>query len=381
MSRKPAAPPLRILHLLAGNSACGATRAAQTIHHLSGNHLSGSITHAVVAGGREGQGLAGMAKGAEVIEPAGFPRFDARVGIRGLQMLARAMQGFDLILTYGDDALRAALAHALFGPGLGLGRLIHFPDATDVAAEPGLRNRWQRMIALSRASAIVVADASAADHVLRKWRQPAAKVHIVPPGIDTAAAAIKPKPDALSRVIKRRGELWLGAAVGSDAEAMALIEAFAPLRDEWQLVLPGIFPGREEIIAEAVRLGIGHRVHLPGVATDPLKIVGLFDLFAATAATQSARLIEAMAAGLTVVATDAGEAAALVSSENAPFLVPSHNRTALCGALIELAGNAGLRRRIGEANRREAKEQFDTRACARRMAGIFAAALGRSSLT
>jgi hypothetical protein len=63
--------------------------------------------------------MAHIAKGISAHSLFGFPPLAGRFGVRRLQTLARAMRGFDLILTYNWGAMDAVMAHALFGPTMG----------------------------------------------------------------------------------------------------------------------------------------------------------------------------------------------------------------------------------------------------------------------
>src|SRR5690606_37541846 len=63
-------------------------------------------------------------------------------------------------------------------------------------------------------------------------------------------------------------------------------------------------------------------------------------------------LIEAMAAGRPVVATRVGGVPDLVEDEATGLLTAPGDTAALAHALLRLAGDAPLRRRLGEAGRR-----------------------------
>ena len=69
-------------------------------------------------------------------------------------------------------------------------------------------------------------------------------------------------------------------------------------------------------------------------------------------------LMEAMASGLPVVATDVGDIANMVSLENRRFITPADNEEALTASLKELAENSALRKQLGEANRQKAMQEF-----------------------
>jgi glycosyltransferase involved in cell wall biosynthesis len=68
--------------------------------------------------------------------------------------------------------------------------------------------------------------------------------------------------------------------------------------------------------------------------------------------------LEAMAAGLAVIATDVGGAAEQVIDGRTGRLVPGRDPKALATALVELAAQPGLRRRIGQAGRDLIRDRF-----------------------
>jgi glycosyltransferase involved in cell wall biosynthesis len=81
-------------------------------------------------------------------------------------------------------------------------------------------------------------------------------------------------------------------------------------------------------------------------------------------------VIEAMASGLPVVATDVGDVRLMVSAENAPFITKLDD-AALAGALAALAADPGQRQRIGAANLRKAARDFDQAAMFRAHAALW----------
>jgi glycosyltransferase involved in cell wall biosynthesis len=82
-------------------------------------------------------------------------------------------------------------------------------------------------------------------------------------------------------------------------------------------------------------------------------------------------LLEAMAAGLPVVATPVnGIPEAMSAPEGGVFVQPG-NRQALRDAIIELARDPGRRQSAGRANRRRVCEEFDTTVYARRLGALL----------
>jgi len=70
-------------------------------------------------------------------------------------------------------------------------------------------------------------------------------------------------------------------------------------------------------------------------------------------------LMEAMAAGLPVVATDISGIAELVEDGVSGLLVPERDPVALAAAVSRLAGDPELRRRFGRAGRERVRRSFE----------------------
>ncbi len=88
-----------------------------------------------------------------------------------------------------------------------------------------------------------------------------------------------------------------------------------------------------------------------------------------------------MAAGWPVVAPGVGDIAAMVSEENARFIVPRGDDGALCDALLGLANDSGARRTIGLANRAKARAEFDEAKMIASYRRLYDSALGGGVLT
>jgi len=376
------AAPLRILHLHSTFGTGGKEARAVALMNAFGKGLRHAIVSAMPGATAA---KAGIDKSVEAGFPFGFPPLTGKFSIQRLRKLARAMKDFDLVLTYNWGAMDAAMAHALFAPSMGLPPLVHHEDGfneDEVRRLKPTRN-WYRMIALSRASAVVVPSRRLEQVALKTWRLPREKVVRIPNGIDTAAYAVPPKPDALPRVVKRRDERWVGTMAGLRAvkNLPRLVRAFAPLDELWQLVILGEGPERDAIHAEALRLGVAYRVHMPGHFAEPWQAAGLFDIFALSSDSEQFPLsiVEAMAAGVPVAAPGVGDIAEIVAPENAPYITAPADEAALSKALAALAASDTLRKQVGAANRAKACAEFDRADMVAAYAGLYARAMGRES--
>ena len=373
---------MRLLHLHSSFHAGGKElRAARLI-----NAFGPQVEHVIVSAMPDALGAsAAILDSIGVSYPDDFPSLTGKPLPGRLKRLAAAMQGFDLVLTYNWGAMDGAMAHMLFADHLKLPPLVHHEDGfnEDEAVRLKTSRNWYRRIALARASALIVPSERLEAIALGAWQQPRGRVRRVANGIATRAFGRAAKPDVLPRLIKRKGELWLGTLAGlrTVKNLPRLVRAFSGLPDEWQLVILGEGPERAAIKAEALRLGLGHRVHMPGFVGDPTKVTGLFDLFALSSDSEQFPLsvVEAMAAGLAVAAPVVGDVANMVAQENRPFIVPAAPDGLLAEAIAHLAAYPQLRASIGAANQARARAAFDEAQMIASYRQIYAKALNLAS--
>ncbi|WP_370033270.1 glycosyltransferase family 4 protein [Qipengyuania mesophila] len=331
------------------------------------NAFGRKARHTIVSAEPENLGAAQrIDKGIDVRLQPEFPSLKGWPMPGRLQRIAKAMKGYDLVCTYNWGAMDAVMAHTLFKDLHNLPPLIHHEDGFDESELTKLKpsRTWYRRIALGKAAGLAVPSERLEEIALVDWQQPLGRVKRIPNGIDTKAFAMRPKKDAL-RLIKHPGEFWVGTLAGlrTIKNLPRLVRVFADLPENWQLVIlgEGDAGAREAILAEADRLQINHRVHLPGAVSDPARVIGLFDIFALSSDSEQFPLsvVEAMAAGLPVVAPAVGDIAHMVSAPNAEFIALPGNEEELAMALVQLAVSKDLRKEVGEANRAKAVAEFD----------------------
>ena len=373
---------MHILHLHSGFDRGGKElRAARLI-----NAFGPKLKHTIVSAQNGALGAASaIAPGIDVRYPSDFPALAGKPMPGRLRRVAEAMKPFDLVLTYNWGAMDAVMAHTVFHDFHKLPPLVHHEDGFNEDEANGLKRtrNWFRRIALYRVDALVVPSKRLERIALDVWEQPRGKVRLIVNGIDTLAYAKKPKRDVLPRVIKHKGEKWVGTLAGLRPvkNLPRLVRAFAGLPDHWNLVILGEGPERDAIRAAAMQAGAAHRVHLPGFVPDPAKAVGLFDIFALSSDSEQfpVSVVEAMAAGLPVASPDVGDVAGMVAPENRDFIVAPGDEAALASALQTLAADDALRRSVGEANRRLAVSRYDEKTMVETYARTYAQVMGRDS--
>ncbi len=149
-------------------------------------------------------------------------------------------------------------------------------------------------------------------------------------------------------------------------EAMAQVYAACP--GARALVIGDALPSDHDDSAAAIRkrateLGLGHVVNFVGLRSDVPRLLAASDIFCLPSWREGMprSIIEAMASGLPVVATKIRGSREEVIDGQTGILAEVRDASGLAGAILRLAGDAELRRRMGEAGRRRAAEHYDER--------------------
>jgi glycosyltransferase involved in cell wall biosynthesis len=156
-------------------------------------------------------------------------------------------------------------------------------------------------------------------------------------------------------------------AVGRLAEpkdALTLVRALAAVPGHaFSALLVGDGPDRPAVEAEVRRLGLQHAVTVAGTRDDVPELLARADVFALSSRSEGApvSILEAMAAGLPVVASSVGGVPELVADGETGLLVPPGDPAAMAAALGRLLEDVDLRRRLGAAGRDRALRCFDVR--------------------
>ncbi len=144
------------------------------------------------------------------------------------------------------------------------------------------------------------------------------------------------------------------------ATAVRTIQRVAQSRPNAKLVLVGEGPEKARIEALVAQQQLGAQVRFLGLRKDVARLLRGADLFLLTSISEGIPLtvIEAMAAGLPVVATRVGGLAEVVADGTTGCLAPSGDDAALAEQVLRLADEPALRHRLGEAGRQRAAGLF-----------------------
>jgi glycosyltransferase involved in cell wall biosynthesis len=210
----------------------------------------------------------------------------------------------------------------------------------------------------------------------------ARKVHVVRCGVDVGAfaAAARRSPALPTFVCVASLREYKGHAVL--LEAARLLRARLP---ELRVVLVGDGELRGAIEARIAADGLAGCVELRGALPHQEIPAVLAEATAMVLPSVTSRdgqmegipvaLMEAMAAGVPVVATRLSGIPELVRDGESGLLVPERDAAALAAALERLAGDPALAARLADGGRRAVREGFDRARSVARLAELFAEAV------
>jgi glycosyltransferase involved in cell wall biosynthesis len=189
----------------------------------------------------------------------------------------------------------------------------------------------------------------------------------------------------------RRGEAAGGGrprivAVGrlkAPKDFLTLVRALARLAsDSFEAVIVGDGPDREQLEAEIGSLGLAGQVRLAGERRDVPELLARADVFALASRSEGmpVSVLEAMAAGLPVVASWVGGVSEQVVDGETGLLVEPGDVEQLAEALAALVGDRELRTRLGAAGRARAERAFDLEPFRRAHLELYSRELARRRL-
>lgn len=155
-----------------------------------------------------------------------------------------------------------------------------------------------------------------------------------------------------------------------------LLEAFARLgeQQEAHLLIVGDGPYRPGIEALVDRLDLRNKVALLGFRRDIPMLLSASDLFVLSTAHWEAlglSILEAMAAGLPVVASRVGGISEAMEDGETGFLVPPGDPIALAEAMRRLLSDSALAKAMGQAGRERVERLFTVERMVQEIAEIY----------
>jgi glycosyltransferase involved in cell wall biosynthesis len=303
---------------------------------------------------------------AEVLQAAGIPvtvlgkrfRFDPFVHRRLQQLLAE---------------LKPDLLHTWLFAGNAYGRLAagpnpRYPVIVSERCVDTWKARWQLWVdrKLAPRTTRLIGNSQSVADFYRNQGFPTERMGVIPNGIDLPTLATGVREEvrrelaipAEARVVTYVGRLAAQKRVDD------LIWAFELIREmqyaDVHFLIAGDGPLRENLKRFADSLQMGPRIHFLGQRSDPLRLMAGSDLFwlASDFEGLSNSVMEAMASGLPVVASDIPPNRELVIPGETGFLVPVGDRIAFAQFANRILNDPTLGERLGVAGRERIRTEF-----------------------
>lgn len=173
-----------------------------------------------------------------------------------------------------------------------------------------------------------------------------------------------------ARLVVYTGRLHAGKGLFELIRAWRAVVARIPLARLW---LIGEGPDRDELFETVLDQQVRASVMMPGAFDDVTDLLAAADLFVLPSYEEgmSLSLLEAMAAGVPVVATDIPGNRVLVTHQQHGLLVPRGDEQALATAIVKQLEQTRLARHYAQAARERVRAEYSLERTAQRHAELF----------
>ena len=213
--------------------------------------------------------------------------------------------------------------------------------------------------------------------LLRRAGIPPQRALAIHNGIDLDALRSRAHPPADLPAGFRVGTVGRLDPVKGLDHLIAAAAIVAPRAPEAHFVIAGDGPERAPLEEQARRLGLGDRVTFLGQRDDVPAVLASLDIFVQPSLSEglSNALLEAMALGRPIVATDIGPNAEAVRHLESALLVPPADPQALAEAILRLLGDPGLAAALARSAQQTAERDFSLARSVERYLALYYALL------
>ena len=291
---------------------------------------------------------------------------------RGLRKLLRR-ERFDLVHAH---VYSSAAASALATAGTGTPLVVtEHTEALWQGRNGRIFSRWM----YRRVARVIAVSGAITRRLIERDGVLPAKITVVP-------NSVPPSRESHGDDLPIPAELGRGPVVGMVARLQpekgvtSFLKAAAHVAGEFpaaRFVVVGDGPLREELFRLAEDLKVRERVLFLGFRPDAQALIKLMDVVAVPSVSEGTPLVvlEAMAAGVPVVASAVGGIPDQIRPGREGILVPPGDPGALADALTKVLRDPELARRVGEAGRQRASTKFSHENMVRKVEGIYRDAL------
>ena len=326
----------------------------------------GKLSRALEEAGVAHEALAMPVLRRRYFSPWGLPRFLSHVwqGTRGVEVIARR-EGAALIHSNTSAVWGGALAASRL-------QLPHVWHVHELVTNPGLVRRLIAWMVARHSTHVVAISRAVAQHLLADAPELADRLSVIYDAVDTDRFSPRVDGSGLRRAWRvEDADVLVGvvgrisAWKGQDFFLRAFARA-ARAQPKLKAVIAGdVVPGedwrRERLQSLAQELGVADRVLWPGYQEHAAELMAALDILVLPSIRPEPFgmvVIEAMAAGKPVIATAHGGPLESVADGETGMLVSPAEPEEMASALALLAGNRGLRERMGHAGRERAERLF-----------------------
>lgn len=263
------------------------------------------------------------------------------------------------------------LAAALSGVSIRIFTVHGWAFAAHSAVASALYLRAERMMRPLTTATICVAESERASGVASRACNPKRTI-VIRNGVD-ANAPVPIRADGAVATIVAVGRLQ------QPKDPLTLVRALHRLRAGFSAVIVGDGPERASLEAEIRRLGLHETVVLAGDRDDVAAVLARADVFVLSSTSEGLPLsiLEAMAAGLPVVASSVGGVPEAVKDGVTGLLVPPRDPVRLAAALERLLVDPALRHRLGSHGHDRVREHFGLEAFQQAHVAVYRRELAR----
>jgi glycosyltransferase involved in cell wall biosynthesis len=243
----------------------------------------------------------------------------------------------------------------------------------------GVRARWISRCMYRRSWRVIAVSVPIQQRLVEQDKVPPDRISVIPccvtpaPVEDTDSLSPPPRPPIVGVVARLQPE----KGVGDFLDASVQVAREMPT---CSFVVIGDGPLRGRLTVQAQRLGLATRVWFLGFRSDARALIAKMDLLVVPSWSEGMPLVilEAMTAGVPVVATSVGGIPDQVRHGVEGLLVPASNPLALSRGILTLLRDPVMARRYGEAGRQRAAQQFNYEKMIHGIEHTYHAAVSRS---
>lgn len=256
-----------------------------------------------------------------------------------------------------------------------LAKIPVFPTIHSTMEFEDIRSKWDPRVCLSKviyffisilADRIIAVSEEVKEITRTQFHLKASKIVVVKNGIilrefNTRSAELANEfPDAVNR-LKIIAVGRLNYSKGFDVIVRAIAEAVKSGDSRFFVMLVGGGDGKtliEELIND---LGVGSQVKLLGIRQDVVELMRSSDLMVIPSRFEglSLAMIEAMACGLPIIASDAPGLKTYITNEKTGLLFPLDDHKAMAKCILRLAADKDLRIKLSQEAGKMYKNDFD----------------------